>query len=93
MPDNHYISTEADRRAYEALQNIHRLHNYQQEREALERMKVNLSHTFMQRHVRSEIEHLSQCIQVGFFALNGGHSFDQAMAIAERELETLECTG
>jgi len=90
MHDNiHRISPEADRRAYQAVQNISRLHNYHQQQERLERMKVRLAREFLEKHEQHRIDYLILAINAGCFALNAGNSYAQARSFAEARLQEL----
>lgn len=93
MTDRHIVSPEPDRRAYEALQNIHRLHSFKQQNEALQRMKDRLIQALL---CRDDIRQLSTIeivvvIDAGTAALIAGKSFTDAIAIALTTMESRPC--
>lgn len=94
MHDNiHRISPEADRRAYQACQNIRRLHTFHQQQERLERMKLNLAQELIGEYQNEQrdhsIENIILAIRAGHFALNAGNSYQQALSFAEARLQEL----
>lgn len=89
MTDLHLISPEPDRRAFQALRNIQRLHNFKQQHQALQRMQDRLIRELLDRE---DIQHLdmhgiSAVIGAGTAALRSGKSFDDAITVAVTTLE------
>lgn len=85
--NNHRISPEPDRRAYQAAQNIIRLSHYRNEFQLLERMKDRLAQNIMQRYSEVPITPLTSAINTGRAAIHTGSSYDQALLKAESHLK------
>lgn len=93
MNTNPRTSTEADRRAFEALTNIRRLHNWRRELERLAREKDRLSHALLtsDHALRCTIHQVSRAIRTGQAALVAGRSYDEAFDIAINALVPPPC--
>lgn len=89
MTHLHLVSTEPDRLAYEALQNIQRLHNFQQQTDSLKRMETRLTDDIL-RHEDIQAIRDNECtlvIRAGMTALSSGKSYDEALAVSLNVLE------
>jgi hypothetical protein len=94
MNTNPRTSTEADRRAFEALTNIRRLHNWRRELERLAREKLDrLSHALLTsgHALPCTVHQVSRAIRAGQAALVAGRSYDEAFDIAVNALVPPPC--
>lgn len=93
MNTNPRVSTEPDRRAFEALSNIRRLHNWRRELERLEREKDRLAHALLtsERTLPNTLEQVCRAVRAGHAALVAGRRYEDALAIALAALEPQPC--
>lgn len=86
MHNNHRVSTEPDRLAYEAARNIIRLNRYRNQHQHLERMKDRLTQDLIQHYQNAPITCLAHGVKAGHAALHAGSDYEQALADAQSRI-------
>lgn len=83
---NQSISTETDRRAYEAAQNIHRLSSYQHKCHELSSHKNHLAQHIMKAFPNTSMCDLEYAINIGWHELDIGMDISTAIQTAKEIL-------
>jgi hypothetical protein len=82
-----HVSQEADRRAYQAQQNISGIARYRQQREQLEALKLQLSQAVMAAHPQATCERIEAAIISGHRQLECGKELADAVTHSSALLE------
>lgn len=86
MNNKPYVSREADRRAHQALCNIHSLQRYHSQKQLLEQKKDALAQQVMAEFKRCNIGRLSTVIQCAQRQLEKGLTYQEAVTYARQYL-------